>query len=264
VKYAQDIVRNGFVAVALALVTTWIKQYQDATQARFGDLSRVLTKSGALELAVSGWSRHDGDAEPGELTPEKISALRREKEVWAGLAKRVDEIHLGKFMAIPGERIPLYLYVAEGSRERRLLYMARLADDFVGVEAAVDDRLATAVRLFRTRTLELAGCIHQTNTTIIERLLVEARVPLNRPLSGHQLRETTGLRDAAISHSPLYLLLVEMGELTMDPACIEAFAADVNRAFGALRNELSAAVRCAESVIELAEAALRLRAELPA
>ncbi len=277
VEFLQNVFRNGVIAVLLAVVTAAVTRYHEQQELRRSQSAYVLGQFRLVELAVSAWSRLPGDDDvqsPGETLVDTAP--------WTELVAEIDEVRNGgrdgaavikSVIFLQQLHFKLGRYSPEGGRTRRLIYLRRLLDDLAPLEMSPDQELAAAVREFRYRATVLLAWVQHTNTTIVERLLVERSTPLateDLPATT-ALFELTGaeqLRDAATLHDPVYLLLAHLHPLIKnhvlknppDTALAGQLVGQVARILGALRNELVAAVSCTKALAELVEQAHRIRA----
>ncbi|MFB9686021.1 hypothetical protein [Amycolatopsis plumensis] len=288
VKVTQDFVRNGFLAALLAFLTSAIKNHQDAARLRRAHGRHVLGQGSVMALAMSGWSHVPSEdregAKPEDIRIDRnsVETLRTEAQAWRKTATGLDAVRapevaqLAAFLVLQNLRWKLAGdYAAEGGRRRRLIHLARLIDDLALVESSPDTGMSAAAHTFRIRATVLLGWVHHTDTTIVERLLVERSMPLTTldlpESSGLFSLYSDGLDSSAISHDPLYFLLFHLHGIcetvdlnAPDTQRIDLLLDQLRRIVGALVNELRAAADVAEALVDLAEHAMRIDGSLAA
>ena len=266
-SFVADLIKNAFIGSLVAAATAWLKQRQDAeaaaaveraNEARQRDKIRALDEISTL--AVSGWSSLGAS----ESAPDQVcDDISRQVAEWRKHADDLDEVHAAPrdieaeiiFLGVLASRVELYLN--EGGRTRRLIYLLTLQRELAALEDGVDPELAATVADFRRAVPKYQGWHAHTNATVIERLLVEqaARPRGLKPATPAYVRllRSAEIPSAAASHEPLYMLFAyaikhedpraeDLTEDLMDP---------VRRSVGALRNELRALADCVELLVPI-------------
>jgi len=309
VDCAQDFFASGVIAVILAVVAQALQKERDraeaertnATQAareKAARLERERTERArlfgyeALPLAVSGWSKvHVPNADAPSLpTAEDLEVLAESAGQFRRLADEIDQLRdsrpsddcssdeidgaalraLIKLSSLSNE---LQLYLLEGGRRRRLIYLRFLSDDLAAA-AAAGLPWSDAVSRFRNSAVILFGWVQHTDTTIVERLLVErvTRLFYSAPPENvwRRPRRADDLEDPAVIADPLYLLLFHINsssdeiKANGEPRQALALLDHVARCLGALRNELRAAADCSDALLQVARDASDVTPRLPA
>jgi len=300
VDFGQDFFASGVIAVILAVVARALQREQDraeaeraeAAQAVEDEASRVeleRTERGrlfgyeALPLAVRGWSKipvPDADPAPPP-TAEDLDALAGSARQFRELADEIDQLQdsrpsddtpsdevdgiaLQVFLTLQLLSNRLQIYLAEGGRRRRLIYLQWLSGD-LATAAAAGLPWSNAVYRFRNTAVVLQGWVQHTDTTIVERLLVERVTHLFYPPPPENVwrrpRTADDLEDPAAIADPLYLLLFHINQAcdqispNEEPRQALALLDHVARCLGALRNELRAAANCSDALVQVARAA---------
>lgn len=270
-NFGDDLIRNLLVGGFVIVLVFWLDGLQRRSDERAAALrvaenhrlvvSRIAEIAG---LAASGWSRlHD----PSVAT-DYLPTLRDHSEELGKLADDLEEIHASPaegFEAVSQlTRLPWLLtsYIQEGGRARRFGYLELLSHDLSA--SLTEEPLAGAVSRFRVSVAVAQGWRIHTDTTIIERLLVERTgytAMGGGAVSNRELREILSPDSAIAAHEPLYLLLIYIAahregikggeqrknaELVMD---------SVRRCVGALREEVRAAAMALEKLAALVRAA---------
>lgn len=234
----------------------------------------------ALPLAVSGWSKVPvPDADAASLpTAGDLEVMAKSAGQFRKLADEIDQLRdsrpsddrspdevdgaaLRVFTKLSSLSNELQLYLFEGGRRRRLIYLRCLSDD-LATAAAAGLPWSDAVYRFRNSAFILFGWVQHTDTTIVERLLVErvTRVFYPPPPENVWRRPRTAgdLEDPAVIADPLYLLLFHINrsceeiKANGEPRQALALLDHVARCLGALRNELRAAADCSDALLQVA------------
>ncbi|MGW6690119.1 hypothetical protein [Streptomyces sp. NPDC054961] len=303
VEFGQAILSNAVIAIILSVAARALQKSQDRAEAdrtaskkKAAEAEEALRQDNAergrmlglvaLPLAVSGWSQEP--PEPGTtlpdqqaLTPELLTSLAQNSSHWRDLADELNTLTASRppseateeernqagfkaYLMLSGLGNKLQIYLGEGSRRRRLIYLRWLAND-LATAASAGWSWSPAVYRFRNTAVVLFGWVQHTDTTIIERLLVERVTPLfYPPPPQNQWRDTTtapDLSDAATSADPLYLLVSQINQACTRIKETESFADTLPlvdlmaRSLNALRNELRAAADCTDAVLAMAREA---------
>ena len=290
------------IAIILAVIGRALQKEQDRAEADRDAIKRKAAEDeeaqrrdhaergrllglAALPLAVSGWS--SVPPEPGTipvqqtLTPELLETLATDTKHWRDLAQELntlvtprppkggnqEERHAAgvkAYLTLSGLGNKLQLYLMEGGRRRRLIYLQWLTSD-LATAASAGWTWSPAVYRFRNTAVVLFGWVQHTDTTIVERLLVERVTHLfYPPPPANQWRDpsdTARLADPAVSADPVYLLVFQINQAcarikeTQEYADTVALVDLVARSLGALRNEMRAAADCSDALLAMAREA---------
>jgi hypothetical protein len=295
VDFGQDVLANGVIAFVLAVVTRALQKEQDrvaedraaleekaAAQRREQAERARLLGLVALPLAVSGWSKVP--PEPGSapvqqtLTPGDLEDLARQTSDWRKLADDLNTIVTSRppddagaeqrseagqiaYLVLTQVRSELQLYLMEGGRRRRLIYLQSLSSDLATAASAGWSWSPAAYRL-RNAAVVLFGWVQHTDTTIVERLLVEQVTGLfhGEPPPSQWRDSSNGdrLPDAAVNADPVYLLVFHINRACARIEQTRQFADTIPlvkllaRSLGALRNEMRSAADCSDALLALA------------
>jgi hypothetical protein len=302
VNFGQAVLANAVIAIILAVVARALQKEQDRAEAdrvaaeqnaaadeearwrENAERGRLLGLA-ALPLAVSGWS--NVPPEPGTVpvqqpvTRELLETLADDTQQWRDLAQELDTLVGSRppsdaneeerqaagaeaFFALKGLSNRLQLYLMEGGRRRRLIYLRWLTSDLAAA-ASAGWSWSPAVYRFRNAAVVLFGWVQHTDTTIVERLLVERVTHLfYPPPTANQWRETTDtarLADPAVGADPVYLLIFHINqacariEEKQEYGEVGPLVDLVARSLGALRNEMRAAADCGDALLAVAREA---------
>jgi hypothetical protein len=269
--FSEDLIRNTFLGGLLAVATTWLTR-RESEQVEYisRQLSIIHERDRALQyisvaaLAASGWSKLFDESNPSSdqvqvrRVIEGLQAQANELRRLAEKLERVREISDAPFQALnPVIAGTVYAYVLEGARQRRYGYLKFIADRTSSLAEAREGLLVKAVNNFQLAFVFADGLRVHTNTTVMERLLVEREVPdaaipyRRQDPRRRELLQLVDLHPAATVFEPLYLLMV-FGALT-DPMPIEPDSRVdvVGRCLGALRNELGGVADALSALAEL-------------
>ncbi|SRR6266545_7101114 len=221
VEFGKSVFANGVIAIILAVVARALQKEQDRAEAYRVAIERKAAEEDeaqrresaergrllglvALPLAVSGWSKVP--PEPGTipvqqtLTPELLEDLANDTKHWRDLAEELNTLVRSRpstgdsqeerhaagveaFITLTGLSNKLQLYLMEGGRRRRLIYLQWLTSD-LATAASAGWIWSPAVYRFRNAAVVLFGWVQHTDTTIVERLLVERVTHLFYPPPG--------------------------------------------------------------------------------
>jgi hypothetical protein len=252
--FAVDLVRNVLIGGLVSAGVVFIDKGRQAERKR----SRVLRLQQTASLAASGWNQRPSDPVPDPRDPatiaETIDRYRHSADELREWAEQVEVVHdppssdveaqARALYALTKLGGPIYLYAAEGMRERRFARLEHLANELAGLDDA-DDLWSGPAAEFRRAVPAAVGWRSHTDATIVERLLVEQQISTQAPFNrqsqaGRDLRARATLDPTASTIEPLYLLLLFVAttsDLTLYEGSDEPRRA-VNRCLGALRNEL--------------------------
>jgi hypothetical protein len=272
-QLGEDLIKNVFLAGLLTVGVLWLERVEDAHErrieaaiARQREQRDVARLHEVVRLAASGWSplaEARDETLPANVVAdlqEKVGDLRESADELEAMLQRGDDDAevLTDLFQLAGA---LNMYIFEGARARRFAYFEFLQRELASLEAGGESQIATAVRRFRgTLPAALAWRSH-TNTTVVERLIVEkvfVGVTYRRVTTeSRDILDVIRLDQAAVVHEPLYLLqgyaVVNMNQSDSEEA--RSRATPVIRCIGALRNEMRAVATTLERLAELIETA---------
>jgi hypothetical protein len=271
--FAEDLIRNLLVGGILAAAVYWLEKRRREAERRATleaasrrHRQQVLRLKELVQLAASGWSPLD--IQPTATDDEALRGMREEIDEFRGIADQLEKMHerkpddVERVFDFQELKFLIDRYLSEGSRERRFEYLDYLLLEVSSIEGAEDDPLAVEIGVFRRTVPKAIAWRTHTDTTVIERLLVERVVvgSSREPASEEDraLREVAQLDAAVVAREPLYLLETYAAMQSTDAKALDDANRrwdPINRCVGALRNELRAVAQALERLLRLLELA---------
>jgi hypothetical protein len=274
--FGEDLIRNGLIGglVAFATVVLDRRRALDDEDRKIRQQRRqVLRLVRLLDLVLEGWipvkppEQKLETRQPAEQVIEnRIQAFKDFRDNLSSIAARLEEVHAGGDEAtvqglMLGAIIERYLF--EGARRRRFFILQTVSDGLREIELhTVADDLAAKIGAVRDNIAISMSQRSKTDTTVIERILVERHVrptglsPLDDNMRERLLKAE--LEDAAVENEPLYLLLAYIGANIARPPSLDVMQDNlrlINRCIGALRAEVGSMAETMNLFADLVEEA---------